>query len=41
MSAEAVIEVRNVVKSFKEVKAVQGIDLTILRGQFVALLGPN
>lgn len=41
MSAEAVIEVRNVVKSFREVKAVQGIDLTILRGQFVALLGPN
>jgi ABC-2 type transport system ATP-binding protein len=41
MSTEVVIEVRNVFKSFKDVKAVQGIDLTIRRGQFVALLGPN
>jgi ABC-2 type transport system ATP-binding protein len=41
MSTEAAIEVRNVFKSFKDVKAVKGIDLTIRRGQFVALLGPN
>jgi ABC-2 type transport system ATP-binding protein len=41
VATETVIEVRRVVKSFKDVKAVRGIDLTILRGQFVALLGPN
>jgi ABC-2 type transport system ATP-binding protein len=41
MSAECVIEVRDVHKSFKDVKAVRGIDLSISRGQFVAILGPN
>jgi len=41
MIAEPVIEVRNVFKSFKSVKAVNGVDLGIRRGQFVALLGPN
>ena len=35
------IEVRDVYKSFKTVRAVRGIDLTINPGQFVALLGPN
>ncbi len=38
---EAVIEVKNVWKSFKTVQAVKGIDLTIPKGQFTALLGPN
>ena len=41
MYSDAVIEVRKVFKSFKDVKAVRGIDLTIRKGQFVALLGPN
>jgi len=41
MAAEAVIEVRQVHKSFKDVRAVRGIDMTIRKGQFVALLGPN
>jgi ABC-2 type transport system ATP-binding protein len=36
-----VIEVRQVFKSFKTVKAVRGVDLKIHPGQFVALLGPN
>lgn len=36
-----VVEVRNVHKSFKQVHAVQGIDLTIHESEFVALLGPN
>lgn len=36
-----VIEVTNVFKSFKDVKAVRGISMTIQSGQFVALLGPN
>ncbi|MDR2843840.1 MAG: ABC transporter ATP-binding protein [Candidatus Symbiothrix sp.] len=35
------IEVNNVHKSFKNVKAVQGISLAIPAGQFTALLGPN
>jgi ABC-2 type transport system ATP-binding protein len=36
-----VIEVKNVVKSFKTVQAIRGITLRIFQGQFVALLGPN
>ena len=35
------IQVINVKKYFKEVKAVDGIDLEIDSGEFVALLGPN
>ncbi|MEQ8535796.1 MAG: ATP-binding cassette domain-containing protein, partial [Imperialibacter sp.] len=38
---EVQIEVSGVVKHFKEVKAVNGIDLTIYKSEFVALLGPN
>jgi ABC-2 type transport system ATP-binding protein len=41
MQNGAVIEVKNVWKSFKTVQAVKGINLTIPEGQFVALLGPN
>jgi ABC-2 type transport system ATP-binding protein len=41
MNNPYVIEVRNVVKSFKTVQAVRGIDLNIGPGQFVAILGPN
>jgi len=36
-----VIEVHNISKSFKTVKAVRDISLEIRKGQFVALLGPN
>lgn len=36
-----VIEVKNVYKSFHSVKAVNGIDMTVYKGQFTALLGPN
>ena len=35
------VEVRDVYKSFKTVKAVNGVNLTIRQGQFTALLGPN
>jgi ABC-2 type transport system ATP-binding protein len=35
------IELKNVVKSFKDVRAVRGVSLTIRKGEFVALLGPN
>ncbi|MFC1730046.1 ABC transporter ATP-binding protein [candidate division KSB1 bacterium] len=41
MEPYPVIEVRKVSKSYKTVKAVDGIDLQIMHGQFVALLGPN
>jgi ABC-2 type transport system ATP-binding protein len=36
-----VIEVQDVYKSFKDVKAVQGISFIIEEGKFMALLGPN
>ncbi len=41
MEPDNVIEVRNVRKSFKNVRAVKGVTLSIPRGQFIALLGPN
>ena len=40
-SGKPVIEVQNVYKSFKNVRAVCGVNLCIHEGQFVALLGPN
>ncbi len=40
-SNNAVIEVRNVTKTFKDLYAVNGLDLTIYQGEYVALLGPN
>jgi len=36
-----VIETKNVSRLFKDVKAVDGVDLTIYPGEYVALLGPN
>jgi ABC-2 type transport system ATP-binding protein len=36
-----VIEVKGVFKSFKDVKAVRGVDLYIPEGEFLGLLGPN
>jgi ABC-2 type transport system ATP-binding protein len=41
INENTVIEVRDVYKSFKAVRAVDGISIRIDRGQFVALLGPN
>ncbi len=38
---QSVIQIKNITKSFKEVKAVQGLTLDIKQGEFVALLGPN
>ena len=37
----AAVVVKNILKSFKDVKAVRGVDLKINKGQFAALLGPN
>jgi len=37
----AMIETRGLTKHFKDVRAVDGIDLTVARGELVALLGPN
>jgi ABC-2 type transport system ATP-binding protein len=41
MTNKKVIEVKDVYKSFKDVNAVNGINITIEEGQFLALLGPN
>ncbi len=38
---DAAIEVRGLRKSYGEVEAVRGIDLTVASGQVFALLGPN
>jgi ABC-2 type transport system ATP-binding protein len=39
--APYIVEVHNVKKHFKEVKAVNGVTLKIKQGEFLALLGPN
>ncbi len=41
VQAGAVIEVRGLTKSYGDVPAVRGIDLTVEHGQIFALLGPN
>ncbi|MEM1450807.1 MAG: ABC transporter ATP-binding protein [Planctomycetota bacterium] len=37
----AALEVRGLVKTFGEVRAVDGLDLTVRRGESIGLLGPN
>ena len=37
----ALIEIRNLTKSFGSVKAVDGVDLDINAGEFLTLLGPS
>jgi ABC-2 type transport system ATP-binding protein len=41
VSEDAAIRVRGLVKAYGSLRAVDGIDLTVQRGQCVALLGPN
>jgi ABC-2 type transport system ATP-binding protein len=38
---KVLVEIKGVEKSFKDIKAVKGIDLTIREGEFLGLLGPN
>lgn len=38
---ENVIEVRNLVKKYKELTAVNGLDLDVKKGRILGLLGPN
>ena len=40
-NAERVVQMRGVTKTFGSVRAVDGIDVEIRRGETVALLGPN
>ena len=35
------VEIRGLKKSFEDVQALDGIDLTLIQGQFFGLLGPN
>lgn len=39
--AEPIIRIESLVKSFKDVQAVKGINLKLFPGEFVAVLGPN
>jgi ABC-2 type transport system ATP-binding protein len=41
MSTDAAVHAEGLVKHFGDVKALDGIDLTVPRGQVVGLLGPN
>jgi ABC-2 type transport system ATP-binding protein len=41
MEKQVVIDIRNVHKSFKSLKAVDDLSLTIYRSEYIALLGPN
>ena len=41
MSSDVAVHAEGLVKHFGEVKALDGIDLTVPRGQVVGLLGPN
>ncbi len=41
MSADNAVEAHGLVKQFGDVKALNGIDLVVPRGQVVGLLGPN
>lgn len=36
-----ILDVKNIYKNFKEVKAVDGVSFSVNRGEFIALLGPN
>jgi ABC-2 type transport system ATP-binding protein len=38
---EPIIRIESLFKAFKDVKAVNGIDLTLYPGEFIAVLGPN
>jgi ABC-2 type transport system ATP-binding protein len=41
MNKMPVIEIKDVSKSFKDIRAVKNLTLTIYEGEYVALLGPN
>src|ERR1035437_1085019 len=41
MLSSPAISVNNVIKSFKDVKAVKDVTFTIKKGEYCALLGPN
>jgi spermidine/putrescine transport system ATP-binding protein len=41
LTKEKMVDLRSVVKSFGDVRAVNGIDATIMEGEFFALLGPS
>jgi ABC-2 type transport system ATP-binding protein len=40
-NSEPIIQIESLFKSFKDVKAVNGISLKVYPGEFIAILGPN
>lgn len=41
LNDSAIIEIKELKKHFKEVKAVDGVSLEIKRGELLSILGPN
>src|SRR3954465_14837184 len=41
MQREPIIEVQNLVVTYRDLRAVDGLSLTVLRGEIFGLLGPN
>lgn len=39
--SEVILELRQIVKSFGETRVLEGIDLSVQRGEFITLLGPS
>ena len=39
--SEVILQINNLSKHFKSTKAVDGIDLTIRKGEIFGILGPN
>ncbi|MDQ2997087.1 MAG: ATP-binding cassette domain-containing protein, partial [Chloroflexota bacterium] len=41
MQREPIIDVQNLVVTYKDLRAVDDLSLTVLRGEIFGLLGPN
>ena len=41
MSSDTILDVRNLSKAFGGVRAVDGVSLSLGRGEIIGLIGPN